>query len=142
MLRQHTGRPGSPVIHPDWQTAPQSISAATGTAACTIRHPGTTQTWSDAAQENVAVPNPPYYAGTCRVEELDTQARQILAADDPETIARYSVTIPATELGAINDLVNVTGSGDQLLDGQTLKVVSIELGSLRFERVLYCVLNS
>lgn len=142
MQRQHTGRPGSQVIHPDWQTAPQGISAGAGTAACTIRHPGSASAWDAATEQMVNVPNAPYYAGSCRVEELDTQARQVVAADDPETIARYSVVIPAAELGAIDDLVRVSGSGDALLDGQTLRVVSIELGSARFERVLYCVLNS
>lgn len=135
------GRPGTAVIPSGWAEGHRPVVDKTGTAACTIRVPGTVQGWDDTTEQNESTPNAAYYTGSCRVQSLATQARQVTVAGDPETIASHLVVVPATISPATNDLVKVTASGDTLLDGRVLRVVQVVYGSLRFERDLFCVLN-
>lgn len=143
------GRPGAAVIPTGWVAGHQPAVNKTMTAACTLRQPGTRQSWDAEAEQNLAVPNDPYYEGGARVQALATQAREVPVADDPTTVAQYLVVVDAAagvsgdRVGpAEGDLVTVAGSGDPLLDGQELRVVQVVMGSLRFERDLFCVLTS
>ena len=141
------GRPGTAVIPARWETSHAPVVARTFTAGCTIREPGTIQVWDTDTEQNLSVPNDPYYTGNARVQALATQAREVPAASDDVTVAQYLVVVD-TDAGAsgnrpiVGDIVTVTGSGDPLLDGHELRVLQVVMGSLRFEWDLFCVLNT
>lgn len=140
--RRAYGRPGTPVIPAGWAEGHSPVAAGTMTAACSLRHPGTTQKWSDELEQNVEVPLAPYYADRCRVQALATQARPVVVAGDREMVAQYLVTVElGVEEPAELDLVTVTGSGDPVLEGRTLTVVQVVRGSLLVERDLFCTLD-
>lgn len=136
------GRPGTPVIPTQWAAGHRPVVDKTGTAGCKLRKPGTTQQWDPDTDQNLSVPYDPYYDGTARVQALATQAREVTVAADPETIAQYLIVVPASVSPATDDLVEIADSGDPLLDGQVLRIVQVAMGSLRFERDLFCVLTS
>ncbi len=140
--RRSYGRPGTAVIPADWATGLRPVAEGTMTASAAIRHPGTTQAWSDEAEQNVDTPNAAYYTGTARVQVLSTQARPIITVGDREVVAQYLVTVPATVDPTELDLVTVTDSGDPALDDQTLLVGQVARGSLLVERDLFCALDT
>lgn len=109
------------------------------TAPVTIRKPGTVQAWSEAEQQNVAAPLDPYFTGACRVQALtNTRGYDTDAAEEQVSVSGYLVTVTATVVPASGDLVEVTDSGDVLLDGRTLRVRDVVQGSLVVERDLFC----
>ncbi|WP_435744910.1 DUF6093 family protein [Nocardioides sp. SYSU DS0663] len=140
--RLHTGRPGWPGPLDGWAEVHRPVVAATHTAPIGLRKPGTTQAWSDAEEQMVAVLLDPYWTGTARVQALATQARVVVTAGDTETVASYLVAVDAAAVPAEGDLVDVSaGSGDPLLDGRTLRVLQVLVGTERMERDLFCTLN-
>ncbi len=137
--RRSYGRPGTAVIPADWATDLRPVAEGTMTASAAIRHPGTTQTWDDDTQQNVETPTAAYWTGTCRAQALtNTRGFDAEAAGEQVTVAGYLVTVPATVEPATGDLVDVTGSGDPMLDGRTLRVRDSVQGSLIVERDLFC----
>ncbi|GAW54742.1 DUF6093 family protein [Nocardioides sp. PD653] len=137
------GRPGTPVVPVDWAASHRPVAEATMLGTCSLRHPGTTEDWSDELEQMVEVPLAPYAADTpCRVQALATQARPVVTAGDREVVAQYLVTVPAHLFPYELDLVTVTGSGDALLDDQTLLVVQVVRGTERFERDMFCSLDA
>lgn len=140
--RQAQGRPGTAVLPQLAGLAPVADRTMSGTAS--LRHPGTVQDWSDAQQQNVEVPLPPYATVSCRVQALGTQARPVVTAGDREVIAQYLVVVPAStasgELVEL-DLVTLSDTGDGLLDGRTLLVAQVVHGTERAERDLFCTLG-
>jgi hypothetical protein len=137
---QAQGRPGTAVIPTGWEASHRPVAEKTMTAAIELRHPGTRQEWSDALEQMVAVPHDPYYSGTCRVQAMATKALNVAVAEDPETVASYLITVPATVAPSELDLGTIADSGDALLDGRVLVVDQVVLGSVRFERDLFCTL--
>ena len=142
--RRAQGRPGTAVIPAGWAVSHRPVVEKTQATAITLRHPGTTQEWSQELEQNVEVPLDPYFTGTARVQALATQARPIVTVGDREVVAQYLVTIPV-DTGAAEpaelDLVAVSDSGDPALDGRTLLVAQVVRGSLLFERDLFCTLD-
>lgn len=133
------GRLGTAVIPPGWAASHRPVAEGTQTAPCTIRKPGTTQTWDDAQQQNITAPLDPYFTGLSRVQALTNRGSfDAEAAEEQTSVAGYLVTVPAAVLPAAGDLVTVTGSGDPLLDGRTLTIREIPQGSQIVERDLFC----
>lgn len=141
MKRHHTGSGRSSSMHADWATHHQTVVLGTLRGRVSIRLPGGTQGWSDAAQQNVLTPHAPYAADVpARVQALSGEARTVQLADDTEVIADYLVVIPADHVVAGGHLVDVTNSEDPALTGLTLRVEKAVLGTERFERDLFCTL--
>lgn len=106
-----------------------------------LRHPGTTQVWSDALEQNVEAPFPAFWQGNVRVQALATQARPTATVGDREVVAQYLVTVPATVVPDELDLLTLGDTGDPALDHRTLEVVQVVRGSLLLERDLFCTLD-
>lgn len=140
------GRPGTAVIPTGWETGHAPVVAKTMTAQVSIRPPGETQQWSPEAEQMVLTPHVPYYTDGARIQVLGQQARQARTAEDPETVASYLVVVPGDiapppgGLEMVDHLIEVTDSGDPLLDGRVLVVREVVYGSQRFERDLFCQL--
>lgn len=148
--RQHTGRPGTPVLPANWSEAPRKIVAKTRTGCCTLRHAGSTPGDFDPETGTYpdAVAKTAYWTGSCSVAvdpQFATHAED--AVDEPVTTVGYSVeldllaTDPADEI-RIGDLVTVTkldDNGDPFLIGRDLTVTTIAHGSVAWERVLGCL---
>jgi hypothetical protein len=137
---QAQGRPGTPVIPTKWEAGHRPVAEKTMTAAISLRVPGTVQAWSDPDEQMVAVPKDPYFTGVCRVQALATQAAEVSIVEDPETVAGYLITVPATVSPAEKDLATITVAGDPVLDGRVLVIRQVVTGSLRFERDIFCTL--
>lgn len=139
--RQSQGRPGTRVIPPGWEAGHRPVADKTHRAATIqLRHPGTTQAWSDADQEMVEVPLDPYWTGPARVTALATRDQVKITAGDREVVIRYDVAVTADVAPAIDDLVTVTEVDDPHLLDRSLLVAQITGGSLQFERLLGCSL--
>lgn len=136
---QAQGRPGTPVV--PQMAGVQSAADRTRSAAASLRHPGTTQTYSDELEQNVETPLAAYWTGTVRVQSLYTQARPVVVVGDREVVAQYLVTAPVAVVPDELDLVTLTDSGDPALDGRTLTVLQVVRGSLPVERDLFCTLD-
>lgn len=141
---QSTGRPGTPVIPENWETAPAAIVQRAMRGEVELRQPGSTQSWSDANEAMVSVPKAPYYSGVARIQNLAGQGRgRVVTAEDAEMVADYLVTVPLAVDGASEgDLVKVVDAHDGALVGRVLVVRLIEYGTERFERDLFCTLTA
>lgn len=141
MRRQHTGRTGTRVL--PLEAAGRAVMAKTQTATVALRAPGTVQAWSDAEQQMVETTLAPQWTGKARIQAMTNDAREVDAAEATVTVTGYLVTIPADVAPSVDDLVDVTESGDTTLDGSTLRVRDIVRGTaVRFERDLICTLSS
>lgn len=142
MPRPHRaqGRPGTRVIPVDWNESHAQVVERAMRGTCLIRRPGTTQEWSDAEDQMVAVPHAPYFSGACRVQALRGEARVVHTAGDREVVADYLITVPLPVDVAEQDLVEVT-AGDAALTAP-LQVLHVARGTERFERDLYCTLTT
>lgn len=142
------GRPGTAVFPPSWSASHGVVAAKTMTAVVNLRKPGTTKTWSDELEQNVPVKNTAYAEDqAARVQAQRRVARhEIEAAEETLHVAGYLVTLTfdrdVAEEPAVADLIDVTASDDPLLTGHTLRVLEVVHGSLRFERDLFCTLDS
>lgn len=138
------GRPGTEVIPADWATDHRPVLAGTRRGTLTVRADATTQTWDADTEQNVTVPVSPHFIGTCRVQALGNQARDRDVAGDRETLADYLITTEVTtgdEQPLEQQIATVTGTGDPLLDGQTLRILQVVRGTELFERYLFCTLD-
>lgn len=135
------GRPGTEVVPTGWEAAHAAPAAGTMTATVEIRQPGGTQEWDDASESTVTVPFAPYATVAARVQALTNDAQVVDAAEQSVTVSGYLVTVPADTSPARGHLVTVTATNDPLLEGRELRVTDVVLGSLRFERDLFCDLT-
>lgn len=140
------GRPGTPTMPASWAASHRPVLDGTRRAAISVRADATTQTWDDEGQEMVSTPALPHFTGTCRVQALGNQARTRIAVGDPETTADYLITTDVTDTNADaqpaeQQLATVTGTGDPLLDGRTLRIVQVSRGTDLFERYLFATLD-
>lgn len=139
------GRPGTTVFPPGWATGLRPSAEGTQTSPCTIRHPGSVQAWSDELEQNVETPNGPYFTGLCRVQALiGSHPLEADAAGEETAVTGYLVTVPAAVAPEAGDLVTVARVAggatvaDPMLDGTTLVVRDVAVGSQVVERDLYC----
>lgn len=139
--RSH-GRPGTEILPADWAASHRPAAEKTmRDATVQLRHPGTTQAWSDEADQMVDVPLPPYYDGPARIQALATRNQTSITAGDQVVTIRYLVVVPADVDPTVDDLVAVTAVDDTHLTGRSLMVAQVTAGSLRWERDLGCVLT-
>lgn len=142
MRRHHAGSGRRQVIPADWAAAHRPVAEGTMRGRVALRVAGTRQVWSDADDQNIAVPLAPYATDVpARVQALAGQARVIQLADDTEVIADYLVVIPAARVVAGGHLVDVTACDDPDLLGRTLRVEKAVRGTELFERDLFCTLD-
>lgn len=142
MRRHHAGSGRRAVIPTDWAATHRPVAEGTMLGRISLREPGTHQVWSDADEQNIAVPLDPYATAVpARVQALAGQARVFQFADDTEVIADYLVTVPVSHVVAGGHLVDVTGCDDPDLAGRTLRVEKAVRGTELFERDLFCTLD-
>lgn len=141
--RRSHGRPGTEVIPARWATDHQPVAEKTMVGAkATFRKPGTQQSWSAEQEQMIAVPKTPYAAGLrCRAQALPTQARDVVAAEDTETVAAYLITVTADLNPLEGDLVQLDVCDDPALDGLRLEIQQVVRGSILWERDLMCTLT-
>lgn len=143
MRRHHTGSGRRQVIPADWEASHRVVAEGTMRGRVAIRNPGSSgEEWSDELEQNVATPHPPYATNVpARILALSGQARVIQLAGDEEVVADYLVAVPAGQIVASGDVVDVTATGDADLTGRSLRVEKVVRGTERFERDLYCTLD-
>ena len=140
--RQSQGRPGTAVIPSGFEAGHRPVADKTHRAATvSLRHPGTTQDFSEELEEMVEVPHEPYWTGPARITALATRDQTRVSAGDREVQIRYDVAVTADVAPAVDDLVTVTEVDDPYLLDRTLLFAQVAGGSLRFERLLGCSLN-
>lgn len=144
---QSTGRPGTPVIPPNWTEAPRTVAVKTMTATCTIRRPGGTQGAFDATTGTYpTTPHTPHYTGPCRVQVQPIFSGQRDTADQQVTVAGYLVVVEleGSDETGVDDVVKITSPGEHgdpaMLDREMV-VSGIAVGSLAWERDLTCIDN-
>jgi hypothetical protein len=132
-------RPGSHVLHPDFEARNAPVAAGTQTATCVITGPASGPPVFNAG---TGMSQPPvgtqHYAGSCRVQRLDDQITTTEGGDQVTT-RQYLVAIDWWAYAVkVGDLVTVTDSNDPMLAAGHVTVQRVIRGSLRFERDLYC----
>lgn len=140
--------PNHHVIPTGWAAAhrPVAVSTMTGVgdlhaADLPPRYPATEPT-----------PGPRYATALpCRVQQLERE-QDATAAGQQVTTRQYLVTLPVSEVPAVGLALNASGpwftltgylpgraqDGDPSLVGRALKVISIQRGTLLWERDLIC----
>ena len=140
--RQATGRPGTPVIPADWETAHAHVVHAALRGRVALTDPAApTQEWVD--DQWITTPATPYASEVpARVQRLAAQSRTVVTADDQELVVDHLVVVPwgMAEVSA-GHLVTVTASTDSALVGQVLRVEYVAYGTERFERDLFATLT-
>jgi len=139
------GRPGTEVIPTGWAAQHAVVVERTMVdAEVSLRDPSApvSTAWDESTQQTTRVPAPPYWTGGARIQVLNQQGRQLVAAEDPETVASYLVVVPASVVAGEGHLARVNASDDPALTGQHLQVVTVARGSHRWERDLFCSLTT
>jgi len=134
-------RPGSHVIHPDWEQRHRPTATATMTAQCVIdrEDPDGTPVFDPIAGVTTR-PRITVYTGPCRVQRRSVAESERQSGDQEVTTADYLVVIEHdAEDVQVADRVTIGASSDPTLTGHALTVASVMRGSLRFERDLTCV---
>lgn len=145
--RQHLGRPGTAVIPPRWEQSHGKVFEKTMPARVALRHSGVEKTFNDTDRKTDYTNLAPYViCEQARVQAQTSRAtdQASVSAEETLVVTGYLVTISLDrapdEEPIVGDLVDVLGSNDSRLTGQTLVVTDVVLGSLRFERDLMCSL--
>lgn len=142
--RHHTGSGRRAVIPKAWEPTHATVVEGALRGRVSIRRSGFSgEEWSDAEDAYVGVPLAPYATNVpARVQRLSAQTRDVIAADDDETIVDHLVVIPwdmaEVETG---HLVTITETTDDQLRDVVLRVHTVGLGTERFERDLFCTLT-
>lgn len=136
------GRPGTEVIPTGWAAQHRPVVEKTMVDAIVeLRDPtGLVSGWDEASEQVKASASPAYWSGGARVQILDQQGKQPVAAEDPESVANYLIVIPADVAPVEGHLVKVTAVDDQALQGRSLRILTVARGSEMWERDLFCEL--
>ena len=132
------------MIPKNWEANHSPVLDKTHTASCEIRPPASAPVKANSDLSYTPTsPAAPIYSGGCRVQILSraTDQSDRLFGDEHQTDVGYLVAIDYAA-GDITPgcLVKITGSNDPQLGGDlSLVVTRVEMGSLRFERDLFCV---
>lgn len=145
--RQHLGRPGTAVIPKNWEANHGLVVAKTMPAVVSLRKPGSTETRNTETQQQEYSKLPAYATGQpARIQAHTTTGTNKTSETAEETVqvTGYLITLThCRELEhepAVGDLVDVVDANDQLVIDRTFRVDQIPVGSLRFERDLFCIL--
>lgn len=141
-----SGRPGSAAIPPTWAPAHRPWAAGTMNGSCTLLDPAAvTETWDEATEQMVSVPDAGYWSGPCRVKVLSAQARESVTVGDRETTVDVLVTLPNVDVFGADYADVIPGHAvvldevdDPALLGARLRVVQLGGGTERIERDLFC----
>lgn len=141
--RQATGRPGTPVIGVDWETAHVDVAARALRGRVTLTDPADTGEPAWVNDQWVAGPAEPYDTQVpARVQRLSAQTRTAVTAEDDEVIVDHLVQVHrGRDDVRAGHLVTVTTSDDAQLVGQTLRVEYVAVGTEAFSRDLFCTLT-
>ena len=134
-------RPGSHVIHPDWEQRHRLTATATMTALCVIdrEDPDGTPVF-DPVTGTTSRPRVTVYSGPCRVQRRSVAESERQSGDQEVTTADYLVVIEHdADPVQVADRVTIGDSSDPTLTGRALTVSAVMRGSLRWERDLICV---
>lgn len=135
------GRPGTEVIPTGWAAQHAAVVERTMVdAEVSLSDPSAPVVtgFDESTQQTTRVSAPPYWTGGARIQVLNQQGRQVVAAEDPETVASYLVVVPSSVVAGEGHLVRVTESDDPALTGQHLQVITVARGSHRWETDLFC----
>lgn len=132
------------MIPKNWETSHAPVLVKTHTALCEIRpKPTTPATANPDLSYTPAAPDEAIYTGECRVQILTraTDQNDRLFGDEHQNAVGYLVAVNYDAAGVTPGcLVAITSSNDPDLSADIRMVVTrVEMGSLRFERDLYCV---
>lgn len=131
------------VIPHGWDDQHRPVVEGTMTARVSIRRPGPAGiTWDPDLEQDVSTPHTPHFEGWARVQRTSGMGANPVTAGDPEPLGDFLVAVPAdADQAEAGDLVTLSLSGDPILDQTPLFVAHVTVGSLRFERDLYCTFN-
>lgn len=116
--------------------------AGTRTAAVTICRPGAVKgSWDETTGTWPMVPHAPHFTGTARIQALDSQEQEHLAADQQVTTTGYRISVDlACDEALVDDIVTVTALdatvGDPFTVGHEFIVRSLAHGSTSWQRHL------
>lgn len=127
--------PGSRVIPAGWEARHRPVLATTRTATITFKRLSGTPVF-DPETGTTTQPTVTVYSGTCRIQAL-TDERTVEAGAQNISLRRYRVSleVEASDI-QVDDVGTVDTAGDPSLAGRPLRVISVERGSLLFERDL------
>lgn len=147
------GRPGTKVIPTNWNASHAPVLDKTHRGHCVIVDPksGGDLVYDENGKTSKRTAPDAKYDGACRVQVQQSQDARTVVGDQQTTTIEYLVAINLLGDGVdrdepvaephVGDRVTVTQSGDASLDGQSLTVTSVAVGTERFERDLFCVLD-
>lgn len=145
--RRSYGRPGTQVIPADWGTSHAPVITGTFTGTVIIRGlPGEPVMGDDFEYTTPEAPilygSPPNQTPNARIQVLPAQDKNTQLGGQDVRTAGYLVVInhDAPHIPLLST-VEVTTSSDPLLNlaGRRLVVRDYDMGTIRFERDLYCV---
>lgn len=131
--------PGSRVIPLGWEAhhAPVAEGAMTGT--CRVQRPSSAATFNETAHKSEYPTPTVLYTTVGRAQRLPMRGADQSVGDRNVTLQRYQVSIPRDRPAPqINDQVVFTACGDPSLVDLILRVTGSTLGTLRWERDLFC----
>lgn len=140
----HQGRPvpsGSKwgVIPVGWDEAHRPTVAGTMTVQTQLHHPNAVGGgWDDDLQEDTTATLQPYWTGLARVQQTRGMGARPVVADDPTSTSDYLVVVPADVEPEVGDFLTFPNVDDPTLTQSPLFITHITVGSLRFERDLWC----
>lgn len=142
------GRPGTEVIPRDWETNHGRVIARTMPCVVSLRRPGSTMTRNTETKQQDYAKLTPYATGQpARIQAHTTTGtnKTTQTAEETVQVTGYLITLTFCRVlehePAVGDLVDVVDATDQLVLGRTFRVEQIPVGSLRFERDLFCILQ-
>lgn len=130
-------RPGSTVLHPEWEQhhRPTAESALTAEATLTRPDPDAPPVF-DPATGSTTRPVVTVYSGPCRLQALNVGDNATLTGEQQVTGHTYRVSFPYAVDAAVDDTVTVTAASDPTFTGRALRVTDVTRGSLIWQRDL------
>jgi hypothetical protein len=128
------------VIPPNWETDHAQVASKAATAKCVITIPGTRPSINTDLSYPTSTSNT-LYEGGCRIQAWTGDSTPVLGDQTLER-STYLVQLDYEAAGIlIGALVKVTETSDPDLVGASFTVEKPLMGSLRFNRDLFCVLD-
>ena len=141
---QARGRPGSRIIPLGWEATHAAIVAGARTGTCVIV-PGNVDSAepvlnADFTYTPGSAPEE-LYDGSCRVQAAGTQAQLSRFAEQAQHLDKYLVVIERNIEIPVRAVVHFTAGSDPVLVGRRMVVHAYDVGTLTWERDLYCTFD-
>jgi Family of unknown function (DUF6093) len=139
--KTHKGRVGYRVIPRDYGGRIADSANQTHTAECEIYGPEVLGAFNPLTGAYDVTPGPLRYQGFCRVQRRNQQTVAGIVTEQELPAMVYEVAIDKdTDTVQTRDIVTVTACvEDPQLVGQELAVRGVVKGSMRSERILFCI---